>query len=105
MFETALRLGYKDAQRTFTNINKLVWEKHNDSKDKFFDSFSEEFGVKGAIYEVYFVNKQGEKVKLQALNEATKATSVLPKPTSPHNNLSIGYGICISSFISFIALS
>lgn len=42
MFETALRLGYKDAQRTFTNINKLVWEKHNDSKDKFFDSFSEE---------------------------------------------------------------
>ena len=42
IFETALRLGYKDAQRTFTNINQLVWEKHNDSKDQFFDSFSEE---------------------------------------------------------------
>ena len=39
-----------------------------------------------------------------ALNAATKATSVLPKPTSPHNNLSIGEGFSISSLICLIAL-
>ena len=37
-----------------------------------------------------------------ALKAAMKATSVLPKPTSPHKILSIGYGFSISSFISLI---
>ena len=40
-----------------------------------------------------------------ALNAALKATSVLPKPTSPHNNRSIGRGDSISCLISCHALS
>ena len=34
------------------------------------------------------------------LNAALSATSVLPKPTSPHSSLSIGALLCISLFIS-----
>ena len=40
-----------------------------------------------------------------ALYAARIATSVLPYPTSPHSNLSIGLGFCISSFISLVAFN
>lgn len=63
----------------FLKISRKVYNENKERIDRIlssksmedFESFSERFGVKGAIYEVYFVNKQGEKVKLQALNEAT----------------------------------
>ena len=35
-----------------------------------------------------------------ALNAARTATSVLPKPTSPQTNRSIGIGFCMSSLIA-----
>ena len=38
-----------------------------------------------------------------ALNAARTATSVLPKPTSPHTSLSIGIGFSISAFTSCVA--
>ena len=38
-----------------------------------------------------------------ALNAARMATSVLPKPTSPHTSRSIGYGRSMSAFTSVIA--
>ncbi|NRN88889.1 hypothetical protein IMAU30044_00511 [Lactobacillus helveticus] len=37
-----------------------------------------------------------------ALKAALKATSVLPKPTSPTTRRSIGFGFSISSLISLI---
>ena len=40
---------------------------------------------------------------MTALNIARIATSVLPNPTSPHNNLSIGRGDSIDSLISSMA--
>ena len=40
---------------------------------------------------------------MTALNIARIATSVLPNPTSPHNNLSIGRGDSIDSLISWMA--
>ena len=39
------------------------------------------------------------------IKAALMATSVFPKPTSPHINLSIGLGDCISCKTSFIVLS
>ena len=39
-----------------------------------------------------------------ALNIALTATSVLPNPTSPQTNLSIGFSLSISDFISFTAV-
>ena len=42
MFVLALKLGYKDAQRTFTNVNQSVWQKHTGSKEAFYNTFSKE---------------------------------------------------------------
>ena len=39
-----------------------------------------------------------------ALNAALMAISVLPKPTSPHTNLSMGIDDCMSCFTSIVAL-
>lgn len=41
IFKAALDLSYKDAQRTFANINQAVWQKHNGAKDDFRNTFSE----------------------------------------------------------------
>ena len=62
-------------------------------------------GAKGSLggYIASLVSSKVATIALQAatiaLNMALKATSVLPNPTSPTNNLSIGCGCSISSFI------
>ena len=39
VFEYALKLGYRDAQRTFYKINEKVWSKVG-AKDEFYNNFS-----------------------------------------------------------------
>ena len=40
-----------------------------------------------------------------ALNAARRATSVLPKPTSPQTRRSMGFADCMSAFTSAMAAS